>query len=622
MPQRMLTRTREMLGGRQRMFAEEEEMLARALPGTSRAMFPPGGGTMLRRILNRNQDELLAENRRLIAELQTALATFDASEEDQATLQRSARQLDELFLLVVAGEFNAGKSAFINALLGDKVLEEGVTPTTTRVHLIQHGPEVTRETLEPALDRITAPVELLQDINIVDTPGTNAIHREHEAITREFVPRSDMVLFVTSADRPFTESERAFLQGIREWGKKVVVVLNKIDIHDSPEDVERIRAFIAENAKSLLGFTPEIFPVAAKLALKAKAGGDKELMARSRFEELERYIVSTLDEKERVRLKLMNPLGVASHLAGRYLEVTNRRLELLKDDFATLEDIERQLALYKEDMRREFRYRLSDVDNVLHEFEARGIAFFDETMRIARVIDLINKSKMKADFERVVVADTPQIIERRVSEVIDWLVSSDLRQWQAVMEHIAKRKNEHADRIVGRVGGSFDYDRTRLLDSVGRSAQRSIQMYDKEAEATRMAESVQVAVAGTALVEVGALGLGAILTHVAATAAADFTGIIAAGSIAVLGFFIIPNRRHDAKKELREKIGQLREQLMTGLTSQFDREIDEGNRRIEEAIGPYTRFVRAERDKLTTVRGDLDNVNQGLVRLRARVEAL
>ena len=577
---------------------------------------------MLRRILNRKQDELLAENRRLIAELQTALATFDASEEDQGTLQRSARQLDELFLLVVAGEFNAGKSAFINALLGDKVLEEGVTPTTTRVHLIQHGPELTRETLETALDRISAPVEILQDINIVDTPGTNAIHREHEAITREFVPRSDMVLFVTSADRPFTESERAFLQGIREWGKKVVVVLNKIDILDSPEDIQRILAFIADNAKALLGFTPEIFPVAAKPALRAKQTGDSALLASSRFEELERYIADTLDEKERIRLKLMNPLGVASHLADRYLKITDGRLELLKDDFATMEDIERQMGLYKEDMRREFRYRLSDVDNILHEFEKRGIAYFDETMRLARFMDLINKSKMKADFERLVVADAPQLIERKVNEVIDWLVSSDLRQWQAIMDHVSRRRHEHADRIVGRVGGSFDFDRTRLLDSVGRSAQRSIQSYDKEAEATRMAESVQVAVAGTALVEVGALGLGAVLTHIAVTAAADFTGIIAAGSIAVLGFFIIPNRRHDAKKQLRERIEELRTQLMDGLTGQFDREIDESTRRIDEAIGPYTRFVRSERTRLTEVRNDLDAVDQGLVRLRARVEAL
>jgi len=577
---------------------------------------------MLRRILDKRQEEMLAENRRLLGELRAALARFDASAEDQATLERSARQLDELFLLVIAGEFNAGKSAFINALLGGKFLEEGVTPTTTRIHLIRHGDELQRETLEAALDRISVPAEILQDINIVDTPGTNAIHREHEAITREFVPRSDMVLFVTSADRPFTESERAFLQGIRDWGKKIVIVLNKIDILETPEDLDRVLSFVSENARTLLGETPDIFPVAARLALRGKTGNDPELLAKSRFEALERYIVSTLDARERVRLKLLNPLGVAEHLADQYLAVTEKRLELLKEDFTTMEDIERQLALYKEDMQREFRFRLSDVDNVLQEFEKRGMAFFDETMRLARFLDLVNKTKMKADFARQVVADTPQLIERRVTEVIDWLVGTDLRQWQAVMDHLQKRKTEHADRIVGRVGGSFDFNRGRLLDSVGRAAQRSVETYDKEAEASRMAESVQVAVAGTALVEIGAIGLGAVLTHIAVTAAADFTGILAAGTIAVLGFFIIPNRRHDAKKELREKIEALRTHLMTSLTGQFDREIEASLRRIDEAIGPYTRFVRAERDRLTEVHGELKAVDEALVRLRGRVEAL
>ena len=577
---------------------------------------------MLRRILNRNQDELLAENRRLLADLQQALARFDASAEDQETVKRSALQLDELFLLVVAGEFNAGKSAFINALLGSKVLEEGVTPTTTHVHVIKYGGAVTATPVETALDIITAPVELLQDINIVDTPGTNAIHREHEAITREFVPRSDMVLFVTSADRPFTESERAFLQGIRDWGKKTVIVVNKIDILETPEDIDRVLAFVAENARTLLGFTPEIFPVAARLALRGKTGNDPALFAQSRFEALETYIVDTLDEKERVRLKLLNPLGVAEHLAKRYLEITDGRLNLLQEDFAAMEDIERQMALFKEDMQREFRFRLADVDNILREFENRGLNFFDETVRIARVMDLLNKSKMKADFERNVVADLPQRIERRVAEIIDWLVSSELRQWQAVTEHLALRRQKHADRIVGQVGRSFDFDRTRLLESVGRMAQRSVETYDREGEANRLADSVQVAVAGTALAEVGAIGLGAVLTHLAVTAAADFTGILAAGTVAVLGFFIIPNRRSAAKKDLTEKIATMREQLMSSLTAQFDREIEGSLRRIDEAIGPYTRFVRAERDMLTQAREELNAVNQDLVRLRSRVESL
>ncbi|HXO22548.1 MAG TPA: dynamin family protein [Thermoanaerobaculia bacterium] len=577
---------------------------------------------MLRRILSDPQEELLAEERRLLAELQLALDRCDAAAEDQAALRRSVAQLDELFLLVVAGEFNAGKSAFINALLGSAVLEEGVTPTTTRIHLLKHGAEVARTVAEPALDVVTAPVDLLREINIVDTPGTNAIHREHEAITREFVPRADMVLFVTSADRPFTESERAFLQGIREWGKKIVVVVNKIDILESEQEIATIRAFIADNARALLGLAPDIYPVSARQALRAKLAGDGELLAKSRFGELESAIVATLDEGERVRLKLLNPLGVGAHLADRYLQVAGGRLDLLRADVAAIEDIERQLAVYKEDMGREFRFRLADVDRVLHEFESRGMEFFDDTLRLARVIDLLNRGRMKGEFESKVVADVPRAIERRVQDVIDWLVAADLRQWQAVMDHLAERRQAHADRIVGQPGRGFEYDRNRLLESVGREAQRSVESYDQDAESSRLADSVQAAVAGTALVEVGALGLGALITHLAVTAAADFTGILAAGAVALFGFYILPHRRRAAKRELREKIAAMRERLMGALTAQFDREIERSLHQIGDAVAPYTRFVRAERGRLTETRDALAAVAAGLARLRARAEAL
>ena len=84
--------------------------------------------------------------------------------------------------------------------------------------------------MEAYLLERTHPAPLLRDINIVDTPGTNAVLREHEELTRDFVPRADLVLFVTSADRPFTESERGFLEQIRAWGKKIVFIVNKIDI--------------------------------------------------------------------------------------------------------------------------------------------------------------------------------------------------------------------------------------------------------------------------------------------------------------------------------------------------------------------------------------------------------
>jgi small GTP-binding protein len=577
---------------------------------------------VLRRILDPQQDVILAEERRLLAELSLALARFDAAAEDQLALERSVRQLDELFLLVVAGEFNAGKSAFVNALLGSRVLEEGVTPTTTRVQILKHGPTVSRTTAEAALDVVTAPVDLLLEINIVDTPGTNAINREHEAITREFVPRSDLVLFVTSADRPFTESERAFLQGIREWGKKIVLVINKIDILESPAELETVRAFVADNGRTLLGTAPEVFAVSARKALRAKENGDASLLLESQFPPLEKAIVTTLDERERVRLKLLNPLGVGALLAGRTLGLVIGRLGLLDEDIRTLADIESQLGLYKEDMEREFRLRLSDVDRVLREFENRGMAFFDDTVRLARFVDLLNRDRMKGEFERRVVGDTPQAVERRVQELIDWLVAADLKQWQAVNEHLAKRRAQHADRIVGRAGAAFDYDRNRLLDSVGRDTQRTLESYDKDAESTRLAESVRAAVAGTALVGVGAIGLGALLTHLAVTAAADVTGILAAGMVAALGLLILPHRRQRAKAELKVTIEVLRNQLLTALTTQFEREIARSLARIDDAVAPYTRFVRAERDQLTKTRDEIQTLSDELAKLKVQVEGL
>ena len=581
---------------------------------------------MLRPILTEAQNEILNEERRWLSNLRVLLARFEMSPEDETTLERSIRQLDELFLLVVVGEFNAGKSALINALLGQPLLEEGVTPTTTGIHLIKYAPLTGRAVVEADMQVVTAPVELLREINIVDTPGTNAILRRHEAITQEFVPRADMVLFVTSADRPFTESERAFLERIRQWGKKVVVVLNKIDILDGPAQIATIEHFIADNTRALLGFAPEIFPVSARLALRAKQAGPGEpgdsLMAASRFQALERYIAATLDETERIRLKLLNPLGVGTHMAAKYLASIEQRLALLKDDTTAIQDIESQLAVYQQDMQRDFQFRIADVDNVLYEFEQRGNDFFDEMMRLGRIFDLLNKPQLKLDFERKVVADVPRLIEQRVTAVIDWLVSNEIRQWQAVMGHLAQRQAQHAGRIVGEVGGSFDYDRTRLLETVGKAAQDAIQSYDQQREAARLADSVRRAVAGTALVEVGALGLGALVAAIATTTLVDVTGLLAAGTVATLGLFVIPLRRRKAKHELREKIGIIRQQLLFSLTSQFQQEMERSLERIRQAIAPYTRFVRAERDRWLAHQAELNAIQAELAKLQTRVEEM
>ena len=572
------------------------------------------------RILTDAQETILKEERVLLNDLRASLIPFGASQDDQQTLGQSIQQLDELFLLVMVGEFNAGKSALINALMGQKLLKEGVTPTTTQVNILRYGEEQERMVVDEHIHVLTAPVELLREINIVDTPGTNAIIREHEVITSEFVPRADLVLFITSCDRPFTESERAFLELIRSWGKKVVVVLNKIDILQDPGEIDQVQDFVVENFRATFGLVPEVFPISSRLALRAKQG-EPTLWEASRFEALEGYIRETLDESSRLKLKFLNPLGVGERLVDKFLGITTERLGLLKDDFTRLQEVDSQLAIYKDDMHRDFDFRIADLSNILFEMEQRGQDYFDETIRLPRVLDLLNRKRIQEEFEHQVVADVPQRIETKVNELIDWLVDADYRQWQAVTEHLAERRRVHQEHIVGDPSvGSFHHDRERLIEAVGRQAQRVVETYDKAREAELIADGAQVAVAALAAVEVGAVSLGTAIAILATTAAADATGILAASLVAVIGLFILPVKKRQAKAEMREKIAELRERLIHALRTQFEHEIERGLSKIDEAIAPYTRFVRAEEGKLVQAEAELRRISTGLEALKVRVD--
>ena len=169
-------------------------------------------------------------------------------------------------------------------------------------------------------------------------------------------------------------------------------------------------------------------------------------------------------------------------------------------------------------------------------------------------------------------------------------------------------------------GGSFHFDRQRLIEGVGREATRVVESYDKKAEAEMIAYSAQTTVAALAAVEVGAVGLGTLVTILASTAAADATGIVLASAMAILGFFVIPARRRAAKADLRARIAALREQLIRALRNQFEKEIERGVQEINDAIAPYTRFVRAEQTKLEEVKTTFEQTKTGLERLKVQVE--
>lgn len=577
---------------------------------------------MRQSMLTEEQAQFLREEKDTLSEIRLALAEINMPREALTTLQEAILQLDELFLLVVVGEFNAGKSALVNALLGEKVLPEGATPTTSSVTLVKWGEKVSEQVVDGNFSIYTYPLPLLKELNIVDTPGTNAVIRYHERLTDEFVPRSDLILFVTSADHPLTESERQFLERILAWGKKVVFALNKADIIEDDPALQEVRSFVLKHATRVLGDTPEFFAVSARLAQRALAESDPEKRASLRLasglDALEQYISSTLDDSTRLRLKFSNPLGVAENLVAQAVQINSAQSEDLKEDLQTASALEATIKDYERDLQNELQPRLAEVENILHRLEQRGLDFFDTTMRLTNIQELMRGDKVRAAFEKQVLAEVPQQIEEHVQRLIDWLVQKDLQEWQRVMTYVQRRRALHTEHIVGEGMEPREMRRRELIDTMGRTVQSIIDEYDRDREARELAAHVETAVAQTALLEVGAVGLGALVTAAVLSSSLDVTGIIAAGTLAIVGFFVIPYKRKQAKDKFREKMVTLRTNLLETLTAQFTKETQRAVERLREGITPYTRYVRSENERIDKTETILKSLRQRLSALRAR----
>jgi small GTP-binding protein len=581
---------------------------------------------MRQSVLTDQQADFLRDEKEALAGMQLALAEFDLPREALDSLQKAILQLDELFLIVIVGEFNAGKSALINALLGQKVLAEGTTPTTSRVTLVKWGEQAAEQVVDENFSVYTYPLPLLKELNIVDTPGTNAIIRHHERLTDEFVPRSDLVLFVTSADHPLTESERQFLERILAWGKKVIFVLNKVDIFEDDSALKEVSAFILKHTFTILGDQPRLVPVSAKLAQRALSEVDPQerirLRSLSRFDDLELFIRATLDDTARLELKFNNPLGVAEHLITQAGQSLSTQSEALNEDNLTAASLETVITEYEHELQSELPPRLAELENILHRLEQRGLDFFDSTMRLTNIQNLVRGDKVRAQFEKQVLADVPYQIEDQVQRLIDWLVQKDLHEWQQVMSYLQRRRAQNLDHLVGESSGPRETRRRELIDTVGRTVQTIVESYDRNREASELAANVEAAVAQTALLEVGAVGLGALVTIAVVSSTMDITGILAASTLAILGFFVIPYKRHQAKDSYKEKMLDLRTKLLGALTTQFNDERESVLSRLRDGMAPYTRYVRSERDRINKAESILSGLRQSLSAQRARSQTV
>jgi small GTP-binding protein len=266
---------------------------------------------------------------------------------------------DERFTIVVLGEFNHGKSTFINALLGRPVLPTGITPTTAVLAHISRGAQegatlVLESGERKAIDikklgewltveglaahaganihhiEITHPAAILGErVTIVDTPGVNDINEQRAEITYGYLPRADAAVFLLDATQILSASERQFLEEriLRSCRDRLLFVVAKADLLDAAE-LEETLAFARKHLAAIVP-EPVVLPVSAKRALangKAPAGTDDGSGLPAVVDELGATVAN-----ERRKLLLDNALGDATRLAAfvrQSLAIRRKSLEL------------------------------------------------------------------------------------------------------------------------------------------------------------------------------------------------------------------------------------------------------------------------------------------------------
>jgi len=331
--------------------------------------------------LSNEQKKIFDNVRNTLTELLAVASRSDVPEKDIETLQNTLKSLEDKFLVVIVGEFNSGKSTFINALLNTDILETGVTPTTSLIHLIRYGEEQSSAPIENWGQLITLPVPLLQSISLVDTPGTNSIFSDHIILTNWFFPRADLVIFITSADRPYTESESQFLQAIREWGKKIIIILNKKDLNESPEELDQIVRFIQENANRQLKSDIPILTVSAKTALRARKENNPELWKKSGFDQLEIFLQEKLNEKSRFKYKMDSALAIGERVANQTLQLLENEIKFYREDLNLADAIQEQTQVYRSEIEREINRSLSEIHAYFSQIKESGNEYFEKLFK-------------------------------------------------------------------------------------------------------------------------------------------------------------------------------------------------------------------------------------------------
>jgi len=589
-----------------------------------------------------------------LQEILTPNADNDATSLSNRT--DSEEVLDSTFAVVIAGEFNAGKSTLINALLGNKILETGPLPTTDCITVLAHDHEIDVNSSElPSRNEASQSKEivattahsnaiilyrvknlsLLYDLTLIDTPGTNAVMSNHTKRTLKLLPSADLILFVTSADRPFPESERQLLQSIQSYRKNIVIIINKMDLLDASggnhgeAQKKKMLDFVTNNAADLLGARAVVMPVSAKDALAAKMVGTQEqrqeqLWMRSNFSTLESFLQDILTQDEKIKAKLLNPLGVTEGMLNECSDILSSRKKNLQTDEATLNLLMSQMNAWTSELENDLATHFqSNVKEVLTREMDRCRTLVNEIGFFERYTLFLMGDSTKFDEKwystRSITASND--IQKELLDVIgEWstsLATSSKSQGQAVIQYLGKRPHVVGQNIIGSVqsASSFEDTQKRLDEKLDSALKNVLSSYNSDSEKNIIFRTLKNFTYVSSASNILALcsGIATVFETVSTIPGAATTCTFAA-----IGIGAVPYGNRQATKQY-EKKWQQKNKKLASLEAVCAKEIQALNQRIMQGISPYTRYVKGERDDIASLGEECETLLSSTQVLRNRV---
>lgn len=566
----------------------------------------------------------------------------DAAEDKRRLIENAGDLRDMFFLVVIVGEFNAGKSTFVNALLNDDLLPTGATPTTEVIEIIRHGAERSREPdvkEEGMLREWTHPNTGVPGVVIVDTPGTGSIFAKHERIAKNFLSRSDLVLFLLSAKKAFAQTERLYLELARDYGKKIILVINQIDLLDKKERKE-VERFVQQQVSELVQLEPPMFSVSAKKALQGRRGGG--LFSRvtgdeSGMDSVRAHLQQTFERIPPAKQKLTAQLDFADSVVKKYRNHLSERLRLVGADKAYAEQLREELQAQALTLAERLDTTMRELDRVFEGLLERGRGFINRNLTLSKGLRAPDRDTIRTRFEEEVVGTAISQISDISEDYVNAVIDSSRRYWRNIIDRLSKLEALMESEIGTPDAGSYAEQRTALQEAIA-IADAELKTY----KANNLAESLRDTFATnvsrfTASITGLVGGIIAIIIGVAAPHAvtASIVGVMGAlvigPALAVggsAGILLYGRKlRRDALHELEYRLEALKKSYRQALQDMTDRERARLLQYGQEILAPvFSRLeVLAKRYKeqdetLQSLAARSKQVREELARIQVRME--